>query len=97
MPILPLAPVTFSTTTDWPSTALIRSTRMRATVSFGPPGANGTTIVIGREGYGCAAAAVTVASSAKHAAATIGFFIQGFLPLREARARISALLPIATE
>jgi hypothetical protein len=34
----------------WPSEARIGSDRMRATVSTGPPAANGTTTVIGRDG-----------------------------------------------
>ena len=35
--IVPLAPVTFSTTTVWPSGARIASATMRASVSVGPP------------------------------------------------------------
>ena len=49
-PIEPAAPVTFSTMMLWPSETRIGSDRMRATVSTGPPAANGTTIVIGRDG-----------------------------------------------
>src|SRR6478609_2355933 len=49
-PMLPPAPVTFSMTTGWPSEVLMRSATMRASVSTGPPAANGTTIVIERDG-----------------------------------------------
>jgi hypothetical protein len=48
--MLPPAPVTFSMTTGWPSEVLMRSATMRASVSTGPPAANGTTIVIERDG-----------------------------------------------
>jgi hypothetical protein len=36
--------------TCWPSVLVIGSAISRATVSVGPPAANGTTIVIGRDG-----------------------------------------------
>ena len=49
-PIVPPAPVTFSTTTVWPSAARIRSLRARASASVGPPAANGTMMVIGFDG-----------------------------------------------
>ncbi len=49
-PMLAPAPVMFSTTTDWPSDVRMRSPRMRASVSVGPPAGNGTIIVIGRDG-----------------------------------------------
>src|ERR1051325_6229131 len=55
--MLPFAPVMFSITTGWPRAARIGSARKRATVSFGPPAANGTTIVIVRAGKVCAPAA----------------------------------------
>jgi hypothetical protein len=48
--MVPPAPVTFSTTTAWPSEDFIRSLTMRATVSVMPPAANGTIIVIERDG-----------------------------------------------
>jgi hypothetical protein len=50
--MLPPAPPTFSITTDCPSVARIRSAMIRAAASVDPPGGNGTTSVIGREGIG---------------------------------------------
>jgi hypothetical protein len=47
---VPPAPPTFSTTTCWPSARVIDSASTRATVSLGPPAANGTIIVTGRVG-----------------------------------------------
>jgi hypothetical protein len=47
---VPPAPATFSTTTGCPSVRAIGPAIRRATVSVGPPAANGTIIVIGREG-----------------------------------------------
>src|SRR6185369_12793890 len=47
---LPEAPVTFSITTVCPSVFRIFSARMRASTSVGPPAANGTISVIGRDG-----------------------------------------------
>jgi hypothetical protein len=49
-PILPDAPVTFSTTRGCSSDILTRSAMMRAIVSVGPPTAYPTIIVIGRVG-----------------------------------------------
>src|SRR6266851_8784804 len=49
--MLPPAPPRFSTTTLWPSALASGSVRMRTTMSFAPPGTNGTTIVTGRSGY----------------------------------------------
>src|SRR5262249_36240508 len=54
--MLPLAPVRFSTTTDWPRRAPSRSATTRALVSVTPPGANGTTRRSGRAGQSCACA-----------------------------------------
>src|SRR5437762_3448491 len=54
--MLPPAPVTFSMTTACPSDRRMGSVRIRARVSVGPPGANGTIMVIGRLGYLCAQA-----------------------------------------
>src|SRR6266850_6931668 len=56
-PMLPPAPVTFSTTTVCPRLFVIRSAMMRAIVSVGPPAENGTTIATGRAGKLCADAA----------------------------------------
>ena len=49
-PDRPPAPPTFSTTTAWPSSALIFSAMMRAATSVEPPGGNGTMIVMVRDG-----------------------------------------------
>src|SRR5947208_323772 len=54
-PIVPLAPVRFSTTADWPSAPPIFVAVRRATRSSPGPGGNGTTTVIGfAAGHGCA-------------------------------------------
>ena len=54
--MVPPAPVTFSMTTGCPSDCPIRSPMTRAITSVGPPAANGTIMVIGRDGKDCAAA-----------------------------------------
>src|SRR4051794_14546196 len=54
--MLPEAPATFSTTIVVCNSAAMRSDRIRASVSVGPPAANGTTRVIGRDGNGWALA-----------------------------------------
>ncbi len=63
------APVTFSMMTAWPSVSFMRSPRMRASVSVGPPAGNGTIMVIGREGKVSAPAALKHPSVAASAAA----------------------------
>src|SRR5579862_10026861 len=55
--MLPAAPVTSSTMTFCPSVRPICSAITRPTTSVGPPAANGTNMVIGRDGYSSAAAA----------------------------------------
>src|SRR3954463_15347699 len=55
--MVPAAPVVFSTTTVWPRLVRNRSAKMRAMVSVGPPAANGTTSVTGRDGKLCACVA----------------------------------------
>src|SRR5580704_18973759 len=55
--MLPAAPVTSSTMTFCPSVWPICSAITRPTTSVGPPAANGTTMVIGRDGYSSAVAA----------------------------------------
>src|SRR5579871_4018578 len=55
--MVPAAPVVLSTITVWPSDRLIRSARMRASVSVGPPAVNGTTMVICFDGNVSARAA----------------------------------------
>src|SRR5262245_18668998 len=57
MPMLPAAPPRLSTITCWPSECEMAIERMRAMMSVGPPGANGTTRVMGRSGYAASAGA----------------------------------------
>ena len=47
LPILPVAPATFSTTTGWPSLGDSLSATKRAMMSGPVPGVNGTTSCIG--------------------------------------------------
>src|SRR5262245_65434466 len=55
--MVPLAPLRFSTTTDWPSSWRSLSATRRAMKSTAGPGGTGTTIVIGLAvGQACAAA-----------------------------------------
>src|ERR1700754_1042901 len=65
-PIDPPAPVTFSITMDCPSDAFMRSARIRANASDGPPAANGTMIVIGLVGYVCALATLRRPAGLQH-------------------------------
>ena len=62
LPILPLAPATFSTTTGWPSLADSRSATKRAMMSGPVPGVNGTTSLIGWSGQAKAALKATGAA-----------------------------------
>ena len=55
LPILPLAPTTFSTTTGWPSLAPSRSATKRAMMSGPVPGVKGTMIFTGWSGQAKAA------------------------------------------
>ncbi len=48
--MLPVAPVTFSMISGWPSDIRIGSLSTRASESVGPPAGNGTITVIGRVG-----------------------------------------------
>ena len=48
--MLPEAPGTFSMITAWPNDERMRSPTMRPMVSTGPPGGNGTIMLIGRTG-----------------------------------------------
>ena len=48
--MLPPAPPTFSMMIGWPRIGRIFSAMMRAVTSVEPPGGNGTTSVIGRDG-----------------------------------------------
>src|SRR5713101_255392 len=66
VPVVPPAPVTFSTTTCWPSVRDLWSPTMRATTSVGPPAAKGTMRVMGRSGYAaCAVPAESPSRAAK--------------------------------
>ena len=49
-PTVPPAPTTFSTTICWPSVRDMCSLTTRAATSVGPPAANGTIRVTGRDG-----------------------------------------------
>jgi hypothetical protein len=49
-PIVPPAPARFSITTGWPQASLSFLPTARATMSFDPPDANGTTRVMGFDG-----------------------------------------------
>src|SRR5689334_16643292 len=49
--MLPPAPARFSITTGWPSELERRSPTRRAKMSVEPPGANGTTMRTGLDGY----------------------------------------------
>src|SRR3954453_4112542 len=71
-PILPPAPPTFSTITAWPRIGRIFSAMMRAATSVEPPGGNGTTSVICRDGKVCACALARPATMAS-ASAPISF------------------------
>src|SRR5688500_17793916 len=78
--IVPPAPTTFSTTTDWPSDFCMRSAIRRAMVSVGPPAENGTMTVIGRLGNPCANAPQARVNAAK--AAKRWSMCMSFLPHR---------------
>src|SRR6516164_1521671 len=77
--MLPLAPPTFSTTTDWTSNVCIPAARTRPSTSVSPPGAKGTIIVIGRDGYVCALAIRETAGSAAAPAVRHRNFLRGNL------------------
>src|SRR6266852_3258435 len=49
--------------TGWPSEPVSFSPRVRAIRSIAPPGVAGTTIFTGRDGYGCAGAALAPSAS----------------------------------
>src|SRR5882672_4498172 len=69
--MVPPAPSLFSITTVWPRVLDIDAPSVRATVSVGPPAADGTTIVSGRVGYPCPSAAGAQPASAITHAVTI--------------------------
>ena len=70
VPMLPLEPVRFSTTTGWPRLSVSRSARMRAATSVAPPAGKGTTKRSGREGDHAAAAWARASEGAPRPAAT---------------------------
>src|SRR5687767_6828644 len=61
---MPPAPARFSITTAWPSASERRWLIARLTMSLGPPGGNGSTMRIGRVGYGVSAANAAVRAHA---------------------------------
>src|SRR2546423_12104730 len=73
--MLPPAPAVFSTMTGWPNDALMPSAMIRPITSVDPPGASGTTSVIGRDGKTCAGALDTPARVAASAIAAISLFM----------------------
>src|SRR5215510_4475587 len=76
MPTTPLAPALFSTTTGCPIDSLIFCASVRPVRSEAPPGANGTTSLIGFVGYDGVWANVCGAISAAAARTSIlTFFI----------------------
>ena len=72
--MLPPAPPWFSTMTGWPRMGRIFSAMMRAATSVEPPGGNGTTKVICRDGKLCACAPARPAIMAS-ATAPISFLM----------------------
>src|SRR5215472_641673 len=77
--MLPLAPPTFSTTTDWTSNVCIPAATTRPSTSVSPPGGKGTIIVMGRDGYVCALTIRETAGSAAAPAARCRSFLRGNL------------------
>src|SRR6476620_11229015 len=69
-PTPPPAPGLFSTMTGWPSAAVSFSPMVRARMSVVPPGANGTTHLMGLPGQDCAPATVVPAHSASASVTT---------------------------
>src|SRR5215471_20245750 len=77
--MLPPAPPTFSTTTVRPSDVCIPAATTRPSTSVSPPGAKGTIIVMGRDGYVCALAIRETAGSEAAPAARCRNFLRGNL------------------
>src|SRR2546425_11745317 len=83
MPTAPAAPVLLTTPTGFRSTFSRAAATGRAVRSATPPGGNGATMVMGREGYGSAPAAAAAPAGRRARAAGGGgrgldFFL--FLP-----------------
>jgi hypothetical protein len=55
----------------WPIVSPSVGCRMRASESIGPPAANGTTMVSGRDGQSCAAAPLSPAAASKAAKSSL--------------------------
>src|SRR5215218_1816081 len=91
MPVVPPAPATFSTTICCPSVRDMCSPTMRATMSVGPPAANGTIIVIGRAGHVWACAPFPARTSAAAAAKRV--FLTGVSPKRAAVILVVRAMP----
>src|SRR5580700_1670464 len=89
-------PGRFSTTT-WPTRLLNSCAVIRAMVSIGPPGGNGTIILIGRSGYFCCAEARPIAGNPIAAPAiaerTLRLVAMTFLPEVLCTAARSKLTP----
>src|SRR3954451_12517508 len=90
---MPPAPPMFSTTICCPRLSLTRGAMRRAATSTGPPAVNGTTMVTGRVGHSCAAAAavniIMVAS-----ASAVAFAIVNVVPdCRRERAAEDVRMP----
>src|SRR5688572_17114688 len=64
-PIVPVAPPRFSITTDWPHASPSFCPTMRAWMSSGPPGANGTIMRTGLAGEVWAAAGAAAMTAAR--------------------------------
>src|SRR5947207_2290915 len=89
-PIMPPAPVIFSTITCWPAISDMRRAMMRAITSVPPPAPHGTTRVSGRAGHGCADAGATLRAGASSIAAmTRSVRVKD---MRSARGRCEGLL-----
>src|SRR5258708_30050021 len=74
-PTPPPAPGLFSTTIGCPSAVDSFSPIVRARMSVVPPGANGTTHLIGFDGHGCAATAPAMTASTRPASVLRTVFI----------------------
>jgi hypothetical protein len=92
--IVPPAPGTFSTTIVWPSALPIDAASDRATVSVGPPAANGTYIVTGFVGNCCAEAVAANASARPATSAGIfGNLLIASPPVKACRCRAAGGTP----
>ncbi|MNT68797.1 hypothetical protein D3C72_2070570 [compost metagenome] len=76
--MLVLAPGLFSITTVWPRRSPSLAANSRPMTSVEPPGGNGTTIVIGLDGYVSADASSGVAARAHTASALETAFFMDF-------------------